>query len=403
MILGAAGATVTLGGTGALTETIYCNAVRKFWRWHNLTIDGDRGGGNYTYFGVHIFNGATDWTFSQFHVKNTTKSGYQTDRVFSPYNPYGGHFFMDCLATHVGRGGGGDHGWYAAATDIQIWYCQAIGGSGISLGFGITMHSSGVTDGTDNSSINYCLAHGFTELFKAGFAAQEGSNLRVVGCISHTNRDGYQIGINASSVLAEWNLAYDNLQHGFYVGPLNSTDVDFVNNTSYGNTQRGLYIHSSGTNTYWDNNILYSNGTNLFDNSASTTDGGHNLVGVDPSFVNAGTKDFHLQSSSSAIDGGASQTSVGAVAYDLDGVAIDGNWPQGCFEYSETPPVAATPPTVSINAMYTGPVGVTFGLSNVSVAGQGDTVSKVTINTISSTLVLTINQGGGAATIKGGS
>ena len=72
-------------------------------------------------------------------------------------------------------------------------------------------------------------------------------------------------------------------------------------------SQTGISTAGS-TNSTVKNNIIFSNVTNT-DFSGTGTVASNNLT-TDPSFVNAATGDFHLQSGSTAINQGATLSEV---------------------------------------------------------------------------------------------
>src|SRR5262249_5375549 len=114
------------------------------------------------------------------------------------------------------------------------------------------------------------------------------------------------------------NIAYNNLvwnnHYGIEIGD-GASNSKVYNNTIYGNRYNGIHNGSYGaTNTTIENNII-STGTGwwgIWDEGSSTTFAtnictmtgpGCALVG-DPKFVSASTSNFHLQSTSPAINAG---------------------------------------------------------------------------------------------------
>jgi hypothetical protein len=81
------------------------------------------------------------------------------------------------------------------------------------------------------------------------------------------------------------------------------------------------------------NNIVYLCNGNIQNYNGSGTTQDHNLVGVNPLFVNAGAGDFHLQAGSPAIDAG---TSLPQVTDDFEGNPRPQNsvYDIGAFEYT---------------------------------------------------------------------
>lgn len=117
-----------------------------------------------------------------------------------------------------------------------------------------------------------------------------------------------------------------------------------TNNIIYANPAAGLreYCYSGQTcvgasNTY-SNNLIYRNDTDI---SLLFRHGVANTVAADPQFVNYqadGNGDYHLKSTSPAIDRG---TKLGAPANDFDGAPRPAgtNWDIGAYEAGATPRV----------------------------------------------------------------
>src|SRR5262249_10755961 len=115
-----------------------------------------------------------------------------------------------------------------------------------------------------------------------------------------------------------------------------------TNNIIYANPRIGLRetcaagITCVGNNNAYTNNLIYLNGTNLsllFGHTASNT------ISADPQFVNYqadGTGDYHLKSTSPAIDNG---TNLDAPPNDFDGGArpVGASWDIGAYEAGATP------------------------------------------------------------------
>ena len=120
------------------------------------------------------------------------------------------------------------------------------------------------------------------------------------------------------------NLIYNNLIYnirgegissaGIYM--LSGHDNEFYNNTLTGNVAHGISLNSSaGSQNRFSNNIVYNNTTNISDLSNAGVFS-TNLVGINPVFVDAGSQNFRLRTTSPAVDTGATQTQV---ARDLAG------------------------------------------------------------------------------------
>ena len=112
------------------------------------------------------------------------------------------------------------------------------------------------------------------------------------------NDGGIQIDWSAASCSAYNNTIYANQTYGIYVGPA-STSAVVRNNIVYG-TVASSFAGLEGD--YYDLGV------------GTVQD--HNLIGVDPMFVNAAGDDFRLSAGSPAIGAG---TAAGAPATDIAG------------------------------------------------------------------------------------
>ena len=114
------------------------------------------------------------------------------------------------------------------------------------------------------------------------------------------------------------NLAYNNLvwgnAGGIYVQY--ASDSRIYHNVLYANREYGVFLQDGSINAVVQNNIVYQNSVPGIQNSGVGTVSDHNLVDIDPKFVNAAAFDFRLQSGSPAIDTGRT---VSAVTSDFDG------------------------------------------------------------------------------------
>ncbi|GEM_PF-3575739 len=142
-----------------------------------------------------------------------------------------------------------------------------------------------------------------------------------------TNTTGFvaAIKVSSSEAYVVSNLLYDNNQFGCYITSSSTLVTHVVNNTIY-NSSQGLRINNDAEIELL-NNIIYSNGlnfavsgangtinarNNLTDETtlpANLTDLGGNIVDANPDFIDASTNNFQLESSSSCIDNGYSDTS----------------------------------------------------------------------------------------------
>lgn len=119
------------------------------------------------------------------------------------------------------------------------------------------------------------------------------------------------------------NIAYNNLIYGNNGGVLvyaNSFNSKIYNNTIYNNSlSEGVSLEFYASAPIIRNNIVYNNiAGGIVDKGGTGTPTISNNITANPSFVNAGAFNFHLQSGSAARDTGAT---LGDVATDYDGVA----------------------------------------------------------------------------------
>lgn len=152
---------------------------------------------------------------------------------------------------------------------------------------------------------------------------------------------------NASGILigtGNSNIAYNNVVYGNPIGMrigFSGAGNALYNNTIYKNDTSGgnigVYLSAGPTGSIVRNNIIYSQATPINDaQSGATKD--HNLT-TDPTFVNAGTFDLHIQTTSAAKDVGATLSPT--VTDDYDGVLRPQGsaYDEGAYEYfNATPP-----------------------------------------------------------------
>jgi parallel beta-helix repeat protein len=149
---------------------------------------------------------------------------------------------------------------------------------------------------------------------------------------------GILVGIGSGNQCFK-NVSYNNLGADLDGGvgiAVSGTGAQIYNNTCYGNSWYGLDL-SGSTSAIVRNNIAYLNGTNIETGGSSGLTQSNNFTS-NPTFVNVGTGDFHLQASSAAINFGVN------VGLPYSGSAPDA----GAFEYS-APVVPPTAPTHQYN------------------------------------------------------
>lgn len=139
------------------------------------------------------------------------------------------------------------------------------------------------------------------------------------------------------------NSAYNNLVINNQGGIRADTGNVVYNNTVYGS---GLghggeccYEAMRITGATARNNIVFNNAINSIYNSSGTVS---NNLTTDPKFVNSSSNDFHLQSTSPAIDKG---TTLTAVPSDFSGIPRPqgAGYDIGAYEYQSTPLTLAAP------------------------------------------------------------
>ena len=128
------------------------------------------------------------------------------------------------------------------------------------------------------------------------------------------------------------NVIFDN-DYGIRLQFGVATDnCKIINNTVFSNNGDGVDISASETNVTLRNNIVYGNSPNIND-SSSGGDKGNNLT-TDPTFVNEGTRDLHIQSSSAAKNTGQTRAEV---TDDYDGLSRPQGsaYDIGAYEFDE--------------------------------------------------------------------
>lgn len=178
------------------------------------------------------------------------------------------------------------------------------------------------------------------------------SNIDIYNNIVRPNQ-GYGIRGIALAVEVSGSLehckVYNNIIYGtgaagivpgasYSAGKIN--DLIVVNNTVFNcgwgtSWGGGIRIeYGSATNIMLRNNISYNNGGdggNLMTNANTTLD--HNLIGIDPNFVNSASGDFHLQENSPAIDSGSASSFVPVNDYQGNSRPLGKGYDIGALEY----------------------------------------------------------------------
>lgn len=222
-----------------------------------------------------------------------------------------GHEFVDC-DVHNNRG-------ELATTAFAFYLCTrncVIRGCSIydNNGFGISMHTSGSTP-RNNIIENNRIYH-------------NGLRTDIV------NASGIGILLsNADSIIIRNNLIYNNqIGSGIKASSGSLTNSAIYNNTIVGNAHDGINLTFAGsTNNVVRNNIVFGNSMGSI-NVASGNTVDHNIT-TNPLFVDTAARDFHLKSTSIAIDSGYDLS--GIVDEDFEGMArpYGGSWDVGAYEY----------------------------------------------------------------------
>jgi hypothetical protein len=134
---------------------------------------------------------------------------------------------------------------------------------------------------------------------------------------------------------------------GLYFGDagINSYDYAAYNNTIYGAVGKCLVVGQKHTRAVVRNNICYGNGSDAIENSGSgsTIDtnwcsGAGCSRSGNPSFVNPGGADFHLNSGSQAMDAGVNLSSIFTTDLSGNPRPTGAGWDMGAYEVGGPPP-----------------------------------------------------------------
>jgi parallel beta-helix repeat protein len=145
------------------------------------------------------------------------------------------------------------------------------------------------------------------------------------------------------------NVAYNNLVYRNNNGIVIWDSNNYVYNNTIVANGVGISVGGFGgsaSSTTVRNNIVYNNSSDYQNNGTGTT-ADHNLIGVNPMFMNAAAADFRLQQGSPAIDGGVA---VSGVTVDIRGLVR----PQGAtldigaYEFGSGAPAPAAPSNIRL-------------------------------------------------------
>ncbi len=153
---------------------------------------------------------------------------------------------------------------------------------------------------------------------------------------------------------------------GVWVDNTNGGTEYIYNNTLYNNTGKCIHSAEAAGTIVAKNNICRSNSSNSIDGNGGTVTTATNTF-TDPSFVNAGTADFHLQATSTAIGAGTDLSA--SFTTDADGLTRTVPWDLGAYRSS--------PCSVSDHLAFTSQpssavVGASVGIITVEVQDAGN-------------------------------
>jgi hypothetical protein len=347
---GAAGGFITFQAEPALSVTMYgfdtVNASYLRIQGFNITTSDALTGWTEGY-GVFVRSDNVEVLDNYFYNRKTTAiQGYWHD----PY-PHNAHIAGNRIYhSQMGIGITGS-GWLVENNEVERLFNYGGGDSDYSRFFGddhVIRHN--YFHGTDFSEIGSAHVDCFQTFDNNG---ETGHNILFDGNTCADFHQGLMGEAHYYHDISHLTFRNNLFMHGGAWGLCiqDLTDITVVNNTFYDIQYHGIGMQSDYTakpaNLVVQNNIFYNTGTSYWfpDNSGSWGDhnlifqsqdppvaGAHDLIGVDPRFVDAASEDFHLLPGSPAIDAGAALNSV---ISDHDGAArpYAAGWDIGAFEF----------------------------------------------------------------------
>ena len=180
-----------------------------------------------------------------------------------------------------------DHGFYITSSFHLVKNCRIYR----NMGRGVQIYSGGGNSPSNNILIS-------NEIYENG---QSGNGVGIIIASGSGNQ-----AIN--------NVIWGETERGIQVD-ISATNTKIYNNTVYGAQKDGILIGSRATNTEVRNNISYNIGGEPFILLGTGTVHSNNLS-INPQFFDADKRDFHLQPSSPAIKAGMT---LSGVTTDFDG------------------------------------------------------------------------------------
>ncbi len=227
---------------------------------------------------------------------------------------------------------------------------------------GVNIHDNGLNDDISHGiyiEANYNLiencdvhhnGHMGIQLYTEGYTADDNivRNNRVHDNGQYKAGAEIVVGGGGSNIVYN-NLIYDGSGEGITVGWGSGVSNNKVYNNTIYNVATGIRIISGSKNTDVQNNIIYNAGRTTWDEGNNSNFS--NNLSSDPRFENSSAKDFHLKSTSGAIDAGIL---VNEFDVDIDGTPRPQgtSYDIGAYEFSSTPP-DNTPPQPPQNLAFT--------------------------------------------------
>jgi len=236
-------------------------------------------------------------------VKNAKASGIL---VTVPSNTY--HEFIN---VHVHHNGSSrlDHGFYLETSGNLVKNSRFHNNSGSGGKF---FHGSASNASSNNIAYDNIFYDNTTSGdWNCGLLLSSGNNNVAYKNVAYGNFAGFCIAFSVTNARLYNNISYANDYYGIYVGHT-SSGSRVENNTVYNSGTNGIFVGDGATTATVKNNISHSHSNNLKLTNATNS----NNLTSNPLFVSASGKDFHLQSSSPAIDAG---TSISGISSDYDG------------------------------------------------------------------------------------